>query len=120
MKMDNRTGNSYENVIARVELMEQYMDEVSKVMKSCPEFIKENEMIRLKIKELEKRWGRKIIGNKSASGTEIIKELGERHLKTGEAIVYTSADSVLQIACNEMVVPLKELYRIMRTQMVSR
>ncbi len=64
------------------------------------------------IKELEKRWGRKIIGNKSASGTEIIKELGERHLKTGEAIVYTSADSVLQIACNEMVVPLKELYRM--------
>lgn len=64
------------------------------------------------IEELENRWGRKIIGNKSASGTEIIKELGERHLKTGEVIVYTSADSVLQIACNEMVIPLKELYRM--------
>ena len=59
------------------------------------------------IEELERRWGRKIIGNKSASGTEIIKELGERHMKTGEAIVYTSADSVLQIAANEAVIPLK-------------
>ena len=64
------------------------------------------------IDELEKRWGRKIIGNKSASGTEIIKELGERQLKTGEAIVYTSADSVLQIAANEAVIPLEELYRM--------
>ena len=64
------------------------------------------------IDELEKKWGRKIIGNKSASGTEIIKELGERQLKTGEAIVYTSADSVLQIAANEAVIPLKELYRM--------
>ena len=62
------------------------------------------------INELETRWGRKIIGNKSASGTEIIKELGERHMQTGEVIVYTSADSVLQIAANEAVVPLKELY----------
>ena len=64
------------------------------------------------IEELERRWGRKIIGNKSASGTEIIKELGERHMKTGEAIVYTSADSVLQIAANEAVIPLKELYKM--------
>lgn len=64
------------------------------------------------IETLEKKWGRKIIGNKSASGTEIIKELGERQLKTGEAIVYTSADSVLQIAANEAVIPLSELYRM--------
>lgn len=64
------------------------------------------------VKELESRWGRKIIGNKSASGTEIIKELGERQMKTGEAIVYTSADSVLQIAANESVIPLSELYRM--------
>lgn len=64
------------------------------------------------INELEQRWGRKIIGNKSASGTEIIKELGERQLKTGEAIVYTSSDSVLQIAANENVIPLRELYRM--------
>lgn len=64
------------------------------------------------IETLEKKWGRKIIGNKSASGTEIIKELGERQLETGEAIVYTSADSVLQIAANEDVIPLEELYRM--------
>ncbi|XMB66430.1 phosphopentomutase [Mycoplasmatota bacterium zrk1] len=64
------------------------------------------------ISELEEKSGRKIIGNISASGTEIIKELGERHLKTGEIIVYTSADSVLQIAANEEVVPLEELYSI--------
>ena len=62
------------------------------------------------IDELEKRWNRKIIGNKSASGTEIIKELGERQRQTGEVIVYTSADSVLQIAANEEIIPLKELY----------
>jgi len=62
------------------------------------------------IEELEKRWGRKIIGNRSASGTEIIKELGERQLQTGEVIVYTSADSVLQIAANESIISLKELY----------
>ena len=64
------------------------------------------------IETLESKWGRKIIGNKSASGTEIIKELGERQLQTGEAIVYTSADSVLQIAANESVIPLEELYRM--------
>lgn len=64
------------------------------------------------IETLEKRWGRKVIGNKSASGTEIIKELGERQLQTGEAIVYTSADSVLQIAANEAIIPLEELYRM--------
>ena len=64
------------------------------------------------IKELEIKSGRKIIGNKNASGTEIIKELGDRHLETGELIVYTSADSVLQIAAHEEIVPLDELYRI--------
>ena len=64
------------------------------------------------IKVLEKKWGRKIIGNKSASGTEIIKELGERQLKTKEVIVYTSADSVLQIAAHEEIIPLNELYKM--------
>ena len=64
------------------------------------------------IEVLEEKWGRKIIGNKSASGTEIIKELGERQMETGEAIVYTSADSVLQIAANEEIIPLSELYRM--------
>ena len=61
--------------------------------------------------ELEKRTGHKIIGNKAASGTEIMEELGERHMKTGEMIVYTSADSVLQIAANEDTFGLQELYR---------
>lgn len=64
------------------------------------------------IDELEKRTGRKVIGNIAASGTEIIKDLGEEHMKTGSIIVYTSADSVLQIAAHEDVVPLDELYKI--------
>lgn len=63
------------------------------------------------INELEKRTGYKVIGNKAASGTEIIKELGEEHLKTKNIIVYTSTDSVLQIAASEEVFGLKELYR---------
>jgi len=64
------------------------------------------------IKELEARTGRKVIGNYAASGTEIIKELGEEHMRTGAMIVYTSADSVLQIAAHEEVIPISELYRI--------
>lgn len=63
------------------------------------------------IKELEKRTGRKIIGNKSASGTEILEELGEEEIATGHMIVYTSADSVLQICGNEETFGLEELYR---------
>ena len=62
--------------------------------------------------ELEKRTGRKIVGNISASGTEIIKDLGEHHMKTGDLIVYTSADSVLQIAMHEDIIPIEEQYRI--------
>ncbi|CAH2716383.1 Phosphopentomutase [Neobacillus rhizosphaerae] len=64
------------------------------------------------VSELEKRTGRKIIGNKPASGTEILDEMGEEHMKTGALIVYTSADSVLQIAAHEEIVPLEELYKI--------
>ncbi len=56
--------------------------------------------------------GRGLLGNKAASGTAIIDELGARHMKTGDLILYTSADSVLQIAAHEQVVPLPELYRI--------
>lgn len=63
------------------------------------------------IDELEKQTGRKIIGNCNASGTEIIKELGEEHMKTGNLIVYTSADSVLQIAAHESIIPLELLYK---------
>ncbi|HBC96669.1 MAG TPA: phosphopentomutase [Clostridium sp.] len=66
------------------------------------------------IDKIEKFSGRKVIANRPASGTEIIKELGERQLETGELIVYTSADSVLQIAAHEDVIPLEELYRICR------
>lgn len=63
------------------------------------------------IGELEKRTGRKVIGNKSASGTEILDELGEEEIATGHMIVYTSADSVLQICGNEETFGLEELYR---------
>ena len=63
------------------------------------------------IDELEKRWGHKIIGNYAASGTEIIKELGMEHIKNKTPIVYTSSDSVLQIAAHEKYFGLDELYR---------
>lgn len=63
------------------------------------------------IEELEKRTGHKVIGNKSASGTEILEELAEEEIATGHMIVYTSADSVLQICGNEETFDLKELYR---------
>ena len=65
--------------------------------------------------ELKEKTGRGIIGNKPASGTEILVELGEEHMKTGDLIVYTSADSVLQIAAHEDVVPIDELYEICET-----
>ncbi|MED4083084.1 phosphopentomutase [Halalkalibacterium halodurans] len=64
------------------------------------------------LNEIRELTGREILGNKVASGTEIIKELGDEHVKTGALIVYTSADSVLQIAAHEEVVPLEELYDI--------
>src|SRR5690242_10126036 len=64
------------------------------------------------IEEFEKRIGKKTIGNKPASGTEIIKELGEEHVRTGKPIVYTSGDSVFQIAAHEDVIPVTELYRM--------
>ena len=62
------------------------------------------------IDEFEEKTGRKVIGNKAASGTEILDELGKEHVETGNVIVYTSADSVFQIAAHEEVVPLEELY----------
>ncbi|MFC4558724.1 phosphopentomutase [Virgibacillus kekensis] len=64
------------------------------------------------INELEEKTGRKIIGNKPASGTAILDELGAEHMETGALIVYTSADSVLQIAAHEEVVPIEEQYKI--------
>ncbi|HHY59382.1 MAG TPA: phosphopentomutase, partial [Clostridia bacterium] len=66
------------------------------------------------IEEFEKRTGRQVLGNKPASGTVIIEELGAEHLATGKPIVYTSADSVFQIAAHEEVIPLEELYWMCR------
>ncbi|WP_284640371.1 phosphopentomutase [Paenibacillus silviterrae] len=63
------------------------------------------------ISRFEQETGRKVIGNKPASGTEILDELGEEQMKTGAWIVYTSADSVFQLAAHEEVIPLEELYR---------
>lgn len=62
--------------------------------------------------EFERHIGRSSLGNKPASGTEIIQELGEEHIRTASPIVYTSADSVFQVAAHEEVIPLPELYRI--------
>lgn len=64
------------------------------------------------IKKLELETNHKFIGNIAASGTEIIKDLGEEHIKTKSIIIYTSSDSVLQLAANEAVIPLEELYRV--------
>ena len=63
------------------------------------------------IDRFSKETGRGVLGNKAASGTEILKELGERHVATGDLIVYTSGDSVFQIAAHEKVVPPEDLYR---------
>jgi phosphopentomutase len=67
------------------------------------------------IEEFERRIGRSTLGNYAASGTEIIKQLGEEHMRTGAPIVYTSADSVFQIAMHEEVIPLWEQYKICET-----
>ncbi|NLX76716.1 MAG: phosphopentomutase [Clostridiaceae bacterium] len=67
------------------------------------------------VKEFERRIGRKTLGNKPASGTVIIQELGDEHVKTGFPIIYTSADSVFQVAAHEDVIPVEEQYRICRT-----
>jgi phosphopentomutase len=62
--------------------------------------------------EFKRRTGYDVLGNKASSGTEIIKELGEEHVRTGKPIVYTSADSVFQIAAHEEVIPIERLYEI--------
>ncbi len=64
------------------------------------------------IQEYERRIGRKTLGNKPASGTVILDELGEEHMRTGSPIVYTSADSVFQVAAHEEIIPVEELWRI--------
>ncbi|MDY6846144.1 MAG: phosphopentomutase, partial [Chloroflexota bacterium] len=60
----------------------------------------------------EEKIGRETLANRPASGTEIIKELGETHMRTGKPIVYTSADSVFQIAAHEDIIPVEELYEM--------
>jgi len=67
------------------------------------------------INRFEELIHRRVLGNKVASGTEIIKELGAEHMRTGYPIVYTSADSVFQIAAHQDIITLKELYRICQT-----
>jgi len=67
------------------------------------------------ISKIQHATGREVIGNIAASGTQIIEELGEMHMKTGALIIYTSADSVLQIAAHEEVIPVEELYKICET-----
>jgi phosphopentomutase len=64
------------------------------------------------IQEYERRIGRKTLGNKAASGTVILDELGEEHMHSGSPIVYTSADSVFQVAAHEQVIPIEELWHI--------
>jgi len=66
------------------------------------------------VEQFEHAIGRKVLGNKPASGTEIIKELGEEHVRTGRPILYTSADSVFQVAAHQVVIPLEELYHMCR------
>lgn len=66
------------------------------------------------IEFLEENIGRRVLGNKAASGTEIIEELGPEHMRTGYPIVYTSVDSVFQVAAHEEIIPVQELYRICR------
>ena len=67
------------------------------------------------IREFEEKTGRKVLCNKPYSGTEVIKDYGEEHMRTGALIVYTSADSVFQIAAHEDIVPVEELYRYCET-----
>ncbi|WP_054957526.1 phosphopentomutase [Paenibacillus dakarensis] len=97
-------SNGKDTMTGHWEIMGLYIDTPFRVF---PEGFPEELITRI-----EEKTGRKVIGNKPASGTEIIEELGEEHVKTGALIVYTSADSVLQIAAHEDVVPLKELYEI--------
>ncbi|MGW8263956.1 phosphopentomutase, partial [Bacillus sp. LR--39] len=97
-------SNGKDTMTGHWEIMGLYIDKPFKVFpEGFPDEL---------LQELEKRSGRKIIGNKPASGTAILDELGQEHMETGALIVYTSADSVLQIAAHEEVVPLEELYRI--------
>ncbi len=86
--------------------------EMTGVLVETPFKTYENGFPREIIEEFERKTNRKVIGNKPASGTAILDELGEQQMKTGEVIVYTSADSVFQIAAHEEIIPLDELYKM--------
>ena len=79
---------------------------------NSPKVFSENGFPKELIEAIEYETDRHVIGNCAASGTEIIEKLGVEHMKTGNLIIYTSADSVLQIAAHESIIPVKELYRI--------
>ncbi|WP_163526289.1 phosphopentomutase [Halobacillus ihumii] len=97
-------SNGKDTMTGHWEIMGLYIDQP---FRTFPDGFPDKLLDKIKTKT-----GRGIVGNKPASGTEIIKELGEHHLNTGDLIFYTSADSVLQIAAHEEVVPLEELYEI--------
>ncbi|MFC0523075.1 phosphopentomutase [Pontibacillus salicampi] len=96
-------SNGKDTMTGHWEIMGLYIDTPFRTFEEFPKEL---------IDEIEQRTGRKVIGNKPASGTAIIDELGPEHMETGALIVYTSADSVLQIAAHEDVVPIEELYEI--------
>ncbi|WP_163537704.1 phosphopentomutase [Gracilibacillus sp. YIM 98692] len=101
-KMQEKS-NGKDTMTGHWEIMGLYIDTPFRTFEAFPDEL---------IQEIEKRSGRKVIGNYPASGTEIIKKLGPEHMETGSLIVYTSADSVLQIAAHEDIVPIEELYQI--------
>ncbi|SFL83873.1 phosphopentomutase [Gracilibacillus orientalis] len=96
-------SNGKDTMTGHWEMMGLYIDTPFRTFEQFPEEL---------IEVIEQKTGRKVIGNKPASGTEIIKELGPQHMESGDLIIYTSADSVLQIAAHEEVIPVKELYEI--------
>mgnify|MGYP001174092873 CR=1 FL=1 len=101
-KMEEKS-NGKDTMTGHWELMGLYIESPFQTFEKFPDEL---------IQAIEDKTGRKIIGNKPASGTEIIKELGAEHINTGNFIVYTLADSVLQIAAHEEVIPIEELYQI--------
>lgn len=115
---DLKTSDSYKGSIAKCDEKSKGKDtttghwEISGLILDKPFPTYPNGFPQDLIQEFEKRVGRKVIGNYAASGTEIIQVLGKEHVETGNLIVYTSADSVFQVAAHEEVVPLEELYSI--------
>ena len=89
-----------------------HLEMVGLKTENSPKVFSENGFPKELIEAIEYETDRHVIGNCAASGTEIIEKLGVEHMKTGNLIIYTSADSVLQIAAHESIIPVKELYRI--------